>query len=218
MRHTAAMLAVLVTACDAVAPPVAEPPSVTDSVPALTHSLLSEQLVRMGLLDQTVRVGFTVNTAADTGFLRATLGIDSLLTQRLRNIIDEHGWPLRSMVGDSAASAAFLITQHSPSDTFQREMLPLLEAAAAAGEATPSDVALLTDRVLTRDGKPQVYGTQFRIADGVLVPYPIEDVESLDERRARAGLMPMAEYVDMLRQTYGGPVRWPPDTLLQPPA
>lgn len=217
MRHIAALLAVLIAGCDAAGPRVAEPSVVADSVPALTHSSLSEQLVRMGLLDQTVRVGFTVNTAADTGFLRATLGIDSLLTQRLRRIIDEYGWPTWSMVGESAANAAFLIAQHSPSDRFQREVLPLLEAAAAADEAASSDVALLTDRVRTHDGKPQVYGTQFRIIDGVLIPYPIEDLASLDERRARAGLMPMAEYVDMLRQTYGGPVRWPPDTLVQPP-
>jgi hypothetical protein len=170
----------------------------------------------MGLLDQTVRIGFTAATALDTGFVRASMGIDSILTRELRTIIDSAGWPTRSMVGKQAADAAFLILQHSPSDAFQRASLTLLQAAARAGEADPGNIALLTDRIRTHDGRPQLYGTQFRIVDGELMPYPIENLEMLDQRRNAAGLMPMAEYVKLLRQTYEGPVRWPPDTARRP--
>jgi hypothetical protein len=99
--------------------------------------------------------------------------------------------------------------QHSPSDAFQRDMLPLLVAAADSGEAAAADVALLTDRVRTHEGKPQMYGTQFRIVDGGLEPFPIEDPAGLDARRRRVGLLPMADYVRILRDTYGGPVRMP---------
>jgi hypothetical protein len=116
------------------------------------------------------------------------------------------------MVGASGARAAFLIVQHSPSNAFQREMLPLLSAAAENDEASPGDAAMLEDRVLTDEGKPQRYGTQFRIVAGELIPYPIEEPETLDERRARVGLMPMAEYVKLLEETYEGPVRYPADS------
>jgi Family of unknown function (DUF6624) len=191
-----------------VAPPEHAPP---DSV--ATMPVLRGRLLRMGLLDQTVRLGFTASAIeSDTVFARASVAIDSILTRRLRVVIDSVGWPTRAMVGPQAASSAFLIVQHSPSDVFQRQSLPALQAAARANEASASDVAMLTDRILTHDGKPQIYGTQFRIVDGELIPYPIERIDDLDRRRAAAGLMPMAEYAQLLEQTYDGPVRWPPDT------
>lgn len=180
-----------------------------DSVPQINEELRDE-LLRMGLLDQTARVALTVPSMADTTYVRATLVIDSILTRRLRRIVEKHGWPGRSLVGRRAADLAFLILQHSPSDAFQRQTLPLLEAAAQNQEAAASDVALLTDRLRTHDGLPQIYGTQFRIVDGQLVPYPIDQLDSLDARRARAGLMPMPDYIRLLRATYKGPVRWPP--------
>jgi hypothetical protein len=177
---------------------------------------LRDELIRLGMADQTARLGFDVETAADTARLRVVLGIDSSLTNRLRRIVAERGWPGRSIVGRDAADAAFLIVQHSPSNAFQRAMLPLLEAAADSGDAAAADVAMLTDRVRTHDGRPQLYGTQFRIVDGGLEPFPIEDAAGLDARRQRVGLLPMAEYVEILRSTYGGPVRMPrTDTLIR---
>ena len=191
------------------------PPVVADTVPAM-NAKLSEELIRLGLLDQTVRVGYTAQVLSDTAYLRASLVIDSVLTRRLRRIVAEHGWPGVSVVGREAAQAAFLIVQHSPSDAFQRESLPLLEAAVAAGEASGADVAMLTDRIRVHDGKPQLYGTQFRIVDEVLVAYPIEDIMKLDDRRAAVGLMPMNDYAQLLRGTYRGVVRWPPDSTTSP--
>lgn len=203
---------------------------VADTAAAVNEALRT-QLLRLGLLDRTIRTGFGPATAADTAFIRASLALDSALTRRLGVIVREHGWPTRSMAGDDGAEAASLILTHSPSDMFQRQMLPLLDSAALEGEASSSHAAMLTDRVRTMDGKPQLYGTQFRIVSGALVPYPIDEPERLDERRTAVGLMPMVEYVKVLRGTYTGPVLWPqrsvadprgtadppPDTTRQPP-
>jgi hypothetical protein len=49
------------------------------------------------------------------------------------------------------------------------------------------------------------------------MPYPIEEPQRLDERRARVGLMPMVEYVKVLRGTYAGPVLWPQQSVTDPP-
>lgn len=181
--------------------------------PGPLHPSLQRELVRLGMLDQTARIAFTADAVSDTALMRTLLSLDSLLTHRLRAIVREQGWPTRTMVGTAGARAAFLIVQHSPSNAFQREMLPLLSAAAADDEAAASDAAMLEDRVLTDEGKPQRYGTQFRIVAGELVPYPIEEPETLEERRASVGLMPMAEYVKLLAETYEGPVRYPADSL-----
>jgi hypothetical protein len=200
------ILTAALAACSGASQRTASPP---DSV-APMNAALRDDLLRMGLLDQTARLGMTVGNMADTTYLRATLVIDSILSRRLRRIVEQHGWPTRSAVGPDAAGYAFLILQHSPSDGFQRRSLPLLEAAAQKDEAAASDVALLTDRLRTHDGLPQIFGTQFRIVDGELVPFPIDRLDSLDARRDRAGLMPMSDYVKLLQQNYQGTVRWPP--------
>jgi hypothetical protein len=208
-RPVAAVLLLAALACEP--GPQLDPRLAADSV---IDTELRDELVRLGMADRTARLGFDAETASDTARLRVVLGIDSSLTNRLRRIVAERGWPGRSLVGADAAAAAFLIVQHSPSDAFQRDMLPVLEAAAGAGEASAADVAMLTDRVRTHEGKRQVYGTQFRIVDGGLEPFPIENPAELDARRRRVGLLPMAEYVKFLRSTWGGPVRMPqPDSL-----
>jgi hypothetical protein len=209
-------VAVLLVIASAACEPGPPAPGALPDPDSALDTELRDELIRLGMADQTARLGFDVETASDSGRLRIVLGIDSSLTNRLRRIVAERGWPGRSLVGREAADAAFLIVQHSPSDAFQREMLPLLQTAADSGEAGTADVALLTDRVRTHEGKPQVYGTQFRIVDGGLEPFPIEDPAGLDARRQRAGLLPMAEYVKMLRSTWGGPVRMPrSDSLLR---
>jgi ATP-dependent Clp protease ATP-binding subunit ClpA len=69
-------------------------------------------------------------------------------TEWLRAVIDEWGWPGRSLVGEDGANAAWLIAQHSDHDpAFQRTCLDHL-TAAARGDASQSNLAYLTDRVL----------------------------------------------------------------------
>ena len=59
--------------------------------------------------------------------------------------------------------------------------------------------ALLTDRVLLRQGKSQRYGSQFQMGKNGLEPSPIEDETNVDARRAQMGMMPLADYLCMVR-------------------
>lgn len=109
----------------------------------------------------------------------------------LKRVIADHGWPGRRLVGNDGAEAAWLIAQHADDDLeFQRECLRLIEAAVDQGDAPARNAAYLTDRVRIKEGRPQVYGTQFNGPD----PFPIEDHKHVDERRAAIGLEPLAEY------------------------
>jgi hypothetical protein len=74
-----------------------------------------------------------------------------------------------------------------------------LRGAVADGEASPGNLAYLEDRVRVHDGRPQLYGTQFTVADGELQPSPIEDPQRLDARRAAAGLDTFAAYEALMR-------------------
>jgi hypothetical protein len=113
------------------------------------------------------------------------------------------------MVGTDGASAAFLIVQHSDADPkFQAQVLPLMEAAVAKQEADPDLFAMLTDRVLRAQGKPQRYGTQFmNNDDGSMSMQPTEDEANLDARRQKMGLPSIAEYKKILSETYHKPVK-----------
>lgn len=122
--------------------------------------------------------------------------IDARNVARLREIVEEHGWPRLSEVGETAAGGAFLILQHADVEV-QKEYLPLAQAAVAAGEMRPADLALLEDRILLHEGKPQKYGSQFtRDAEGKPSLWPIEDEEHVDERRVDVGLQPLADYLE----------------------
>ena len=46
------------------------------------------------------------------------------------------------------------------------------------------------------EGRPQRYGTQVGdVQDGEPVPWPIEEPNRVDERRAEIGLPPLSEYL-----------------------
>ncbi|MGH3260007.1 MAG: DUF6624 domain-containing protein [Streptosporangiaceae bacterium] len=95
---------------------------------------------------------------------------------------------------------AELLAQHADRDPgLQQAFLDALRSAVAAGEASPAHLAYLEDRVRVHAGQPQLYGTQFTSEGGELAPYPIEDPEHLDERRAEVGLEPFAAYEGRMR-------------------
>lgn len=129
--------------------------------------------------------------------------IDAENTKWLKTVLDQHGWPTKSLAGKDGAHAVWLLVQHADRDTkFQRHCLDLM-SKLPKGEIPPQDVAYLTDRVLLAEGKMQLYGTQFAPKDGKLQPKPIEDEPNVDARRAAVGLPPMAEYVKILDEQYG---------------
>jgi hypothetical protein len=200
----AALILLLAAACARPAPPSPA------SGPARLAGL-ADSLVILLAEDQEGRDRLPAAFAAgDTLLVRRMMSADLARTAWLRGKVRAHGWPGRSLVGDSAAGAAWLILQHSPDTTFQREMLPLVERAAARGDVDRADVALLTDRVRLRSGMRQLYGSQFDVVDGRLVANPTEDLPGLDARRASVGLPPIAEYVRILGEMYKLPVVWPP--------
>jgi hypothetical protein len=122
--------------------------------------------------------------------------LDGKNRQRLDEIVKEHGWPKKSVFGEEASGVAFLIVQHAETD-YQKKYLPLIKEAVAQKEARQSDLAMLEDRILTREGNKQIYGTQLRLNQTTqrMELYPIEDEANVDARRAAVGLEPLAEYL-----------------------
>jgi hypothetical protein len=72
-----------------------------------------------------------------------------------------------------------------------------------AGEASGQDYAYLTDRVLTGQGKKQIYGTQLSVIEGIIDVQPIEDPANVDKRRKVVGLKSMREYLEFGAKMWG---------------
>ena len=175
-------------------------------------AVMIDSLLVLGREDQEDREGLQgADITSDTAKLFRAMRGDSARTKWLRNAVRERGWPRRSVVGDSAAKAAWLMLQHTEFQDWADEMLPVLERLADSGEVKRSELALFTDRVLMHRGLPQRYGSQFNFVDGRMVAHTIEDLAQLDARRTEVGLPPMAEYVRVLSEAYKLPVVWPPN-------
>src|SRR5271169_2670098 len=81
---------------------------------------------------------------------------------RLRELIAAHGWPDDVIAGTDGAKAAWLIVQHAIGEPeFQRNMLGLMRACAAAKRIASWQPAYLEDRIAMYEDRPQQYGTQW---------------------------------------------------------
>ena len=91
---------------------------------------------------------------------------------------------------------AALVFQHgSTPDDYQKAH----ELAMKSAEIDPSNMrakwlaAAAQDRYLRSIGKPQIYGTQFKLIDGVWKLEPIDESAVTDEDRAKWGVPPLAQ-------------------------
>ena len=142
--------------------------------------------------------------AVHDGLWAEVARIDADNTAWLKNIVTKQGWVNYSDVGIDGGDAAWLMVQHADADpSFQWQCLDLM-TGLPRDEVSQESVAYLTDRVLIKEGKKQIYGTQFVVRDGEWVPAELDDVENVDTRRAELGLPPLAEYKAMLEAVMRG--------------
>ena len=172
----------------------------------IRHLALRREFLEMRRLDQEVRNAAIAaiqegTSAPSPEALSRMAAVDARNIARLRAIVEEQGWPGSDLVGRDGAESAFLILQHA-SHAVQKELFPLVEAGYRAGTVSGQSYALLLDRLLVRDGRPQVYGSQAKWIDGELAFEPIEDEPNVDVRRAEIGLPPLAEYREQLRRMH----------------
>jgi hypothetical protein len=178
-----------------------------------SNPVLRAELLNMVKIDQEARVRWVKSKNATEELLRISEEIDKPNTRRLKEIVDEFGWPGKSLVGRDGSSAAWLLVQHSGQNEieFLERVLALMKQGSAQGEVALRDVAYLGDRIAMYQKNPQHYGTQYTEGpDGAMVRHPIEDEAHVDERRAAAGMPSMAEQEKRMSKFYGKPVRKSP--------
>ena len=119
---------------------------------------------------------------------------DEKNAKRLEEIFGQYGWPDRSATSRIANKTAFLIVQHNLK--IQEKYLPVMLESAKNGETPAGYVAYLQDRILMKNGEPQLYGSQMLILNGEQFLWPIADMENVNERRKEMGLSTLEESFD----------------------
>ena len=129
------------------------------------------------------------------------LRTDSTNLVRVKQILQQYGYPGKTLVGEPTNEAAWYVIQHS--DAID-QYLPLIKKAAGKGELPFYLYAQMLDRQLMRAGKPQLYGTQ-AFSYNVLNPktgrregqppfvWPIKDAARVNARRQQAGFKTTVE-------------------------
>lgn len=113
---------------------------------------------------------------------------------RLGEILRCVGWPPISLFGKEADECAFGIAAHAPSVAFQKRCIGMLRSATRKGEAANYHYAFLSDRVATREGRRQRFGTQVqRVGEGEWVVLPLQDGRRVEAWRRRQGLPTIQE-------------------------
>ena len=169
-----------------------------------THPELARELHAMVVKDQDARDKAIATGRLDAVGFAPVAKVDRANLARLKQIVHRHGWPTAAMVGDDGMGDLWLLAQHGPED-FIATALPHLKAAADRGEIGWSAMALMIDRDLVNRHQPQIYGSQGRLDDGHFVLFDVADGEHLDERRARVGLGPIADYKALIEKEYRKP-------------
>jgi hypothetical protein len=168
------------------------------------NALLRRELLEMRELDVSMRqLLVDRGELADDSYHPEMKAVHERNNERIKHLIREYGWPLRSEVGDDGAEAAWLIVQHAVLEPqFQEECVELLRVAVEKGEAQGWHLAYLQDRVLVQRGEPQIYGTQHEVKNGKVVPKHTLEPERVNEKRAGLGLWSQEEHTANLQKDY----------------
>lgn len=113
---------------------------------------------------------------------------DSVNLVKVEAIISEHGYPGKNLVGNQS-EVVFFILQHADL-AVQKKYFSHIKKAVARGDIKKESFAKMIDRIRVREGKKQLYGTQFRIYKGKVEYFAIEDPENLNRRRKEMNLEP----------------------------
>ena len=99
--------------------------------------------------------------------------------------------PTLKEVSRKQMDAIWLVWQHTD-ENHRKKYFPLVELSVNKGDLSKQNYALMKDRILMDEGKPQLYGSQ--IQNGKL--YELEAPSGVNERRKSMDMEPLEDYLN----------------------
>lgn len=172
------------------------------SGPLVAANRIMLELLAMVEADRRVRAELVAGGELFDGYHPRMADVHARNALRLDEIVEQYGWPGKTMVGAEGADAAWMVLQHAIGmPTLLRKCLPLIRDAADRGEAMSFQAAYLEDRISVFERRPQRYGTQFDWDEsGELSPLPLLDPAQVDSYRQSVGLGPLSDRIEEARR------------------
>ncbi|MBA4764557.1 MAG: hypothetical protein H2048_03630 [Erythrobacter sp.] len=180
---------------------------------------LAAQLEKRTVQEQILRNGFSWAWSDRPGFPEITeqqkpiftallsgetMRVDHANTQWLKSVVEKHGWPTVSTVGEEASRKAWLLVQHADQDpVFQFDVLQMMQPLMEDGEVSSRNYAYLYDRVMLKITGKQRYATQMWCHEGRMEPQTLEDAAAVAALREQVKLEPLDEYRKNFPETCG---------------
>ncbi len=174
------------------------------------NSELREKLISM--VDAESKVREAVTAGRDDGYPETLEALHIQHAEEFLQIVNEYGWPGKSLVETDGATAAFILARNAISKPeLQKQFFNHLQRAVEAGEATAKQQACLQDCILFYQGNPQEYGLMFDWDESGELVANVENVAQANERRKSLGLKTLAEdlltHKNEIQTVGGGPPR-----------
>jgi len=116
--------------------------------------------------------------------------------EKVRAILDKHGWPERALIGEQGNLTICNVIQHADNE-IRIKYLPMMRQAVLDKKLEPRFLVRAEDRIATERGDLQIYGGQMKYYPETksFNVWPVYDPENIDKRRAEIGLGPIAEHL-----------------------
>jgi len=161
---------------------------------------LKEPIIKIVEIDCN-KIGQILDTiyALDQGMRKNGNSIDTAIEHQILNkaisVIENCGMPTLNEVNEHQMMGLWLVFQHTHHNV-RKKYFPLFVKSAEKGDLKLSQIALMEDRILMMEGKPQKYGSQVQAGcttDWEL--YNLENPETVDKRRLKMGMIPLKDYL-----------------------
>jgi hypothetical protein len=147
-----------------------------------------------------IETGFSKDDLVNGKLDKIVNNRDSINLIRVDEIIAKYGYPGKSLVGEPTNEVAWSVIQHSKkiANYFQ-----MIQEAGSSNELPFTKVAMMQDRIMMKEGKEQLYGTQISKQDRIneatakkeswYCVWPIQNAASVNELRKEAGFLTTVE-------------------------
>ncbi|RPE08156.1 hypothetical protein EGT74_13895 [Chitinophaga lutea] len=116
---------------------------------------------------------------------------DSINQQIVSKVLDRYGWPPAGQITEKAGKAIFYVIQHAPL-AFQLKYAGLVDTAFKRKAIIPLEYAFFIDRLRTKQGMAQLYGTQHEMDNlGNRYLYPVKNWYEVNTLRQQYGIPPL---------------------------
>lgn len=169
---------------------------------SLERKKIVSELERSYDLDQSTRKKYN-QCASEHGAYSATCKIhekamvlqDSINQEVVFNILDQYGWLPVKHISVKAGKAFFYVVQHAQLQA-QSKYAGKIDSAFDRKEITPVEYAYFVDRLRSKQGRAQLYGTQAATDNlGNSYLYPVENWQLADSLRKKIGAPPLKEFL-----------------------